>query len=101
MQFFSEHHHDRQVMIDELWHALDQADIVIGYNNKGFDNKHAMREFITSGLGPPSPWQDVDLLKENRRLFKFASNRLLCHRRAGVTNQTGDDCGPVAPRPPR
>ena len=76
VQFYSEHHHDREVMIDALWHALDEADIVIGYNHKGFDNKHAMREFVTSGLGPPSPWQDVDLLKENRRLFKFASNRL-------------------------
>ena len=56
--------------------ALNEADIVVGYNHKGFDNKHAMREFITHGLGPPSPWLDVDLLKENRRLFKFASNRL-------------------------
>lgn len=76
VMFYSEHHHDRAEMIEALWLALDEADIVVGYNHKGFDNKHAMREFITHGLGPPSPWLDVDLLKENRRLFKFASNRL-------------------------
>jgi DNA polymerase elongation subunit (family B) len=76
VMFYSEHHNDRAEMVEAMWHALDEADIVIGYNHRGFDNKHVMREFVTSGLGPPSPWQDVDLLKENRRLFKFASNRL-------------------------
>jgi DNA polymerase elongation subunit (family B) len=74
--FYSEHHHDRKQMVEQLWLALNEADIVVTYNGKGFDNKHVMREFVTAGLGPPSPWQDVDLLKENRRLFKFASNRL-------------------------
>lgn len=76
VMFYSEHHHSRAEMVQALWRALNEADIVIGYNHKGFDNKHAMREFITQGLGPPAPWQDIDLLKENRRLFKFASNRL-------------------------
>lgn len=76
VSFYSEHHHDRERMIEALWEALDEADIVVTYNGRGFDNKHVMREFLTAGLGPPSPWQDVDLLKENRRLFKFASNRL-------------------------
>lgn len=76
VMFYSEHHDGHAAMVEKLWDALDQADIVVTYNGRGFDNKHAMREFITAGLGPPSPWQDIDLLKENRRLFKFASNRL-------------------------
>lgn len=76
VKFYSEHHHERTDMVEQLWLALDEADIVVTYNGRGFDNKHVMREFVTAGLGPPSPWQDVDLLKENRRLFKFASNRL-------------------------
>lgn len=74
VEFWSEH--DCDDMLQELWGAFDQADIVVGYNHRGFDNKHVMREFITAGFGPPSPWQDVDLLREVRRLFKFASNRL-------------------------
>jgi DNA polymerase elongation subunit (family B) len=76
VMYYSEHHNSRREMVEALWHALNDADVVVGYNHRGFDNKHAMREFVTSGLGPPSPWVDVDLLKENRRLFKFASNRL-------------------------
>lgn len=76
VMFYSEHHDGHETMVAALWEALDEADIVVTYNGRGFDNKHAMREFVTAGLGPPSPWQDVDLLKENRRLFKFASNRL-------------------------
>lgn len=67
---------DRPEMLQALWDALNEADIVVGYNHAGFDNKHVRRELALAGFPPPSPWQDVDLLRENRRLFKFASNRL-------------------------
>lgn len=74
--FRSEFHDSREDMLRELWHCLNEAQIVVGYNQRGFDNGHIMREFILAGLGPPSPWVDVDLLAVNRRTFRFASNKL-------------------------
>lgn len=76
VQFASEFHDGREAMVARLWDALNEADIVIGYNQARFDNKHVRREFILAGLGPPSPWIDVDLLPVNRKAFKWMSNRL-------------------------
>jgi DNA polymerase elongation subunit (family B) len=63
-------------MVQHAWELLDAADIVVTYNGVGFDDKHLAREFLMAGLGPPSPWQAVDLLKVARQRFKFPSNRL-------------------------
>ena len=76
VEFYSEHHHSREEMIRESWRLYDEADIVVTYNGPGFDNKHLAREWLMMGLGPPSPWVDVDLLAVNRRRFKFTSNKL-------------------------
>lgn len=74
--FYSEHHHSREEMIEQAWRALDEADLVVGYNHVAFDIKHLQREFILGGYAPPSPWQDVDLLRVMRSRFKFMSNKL-------------------------
>lgn len=66
----------RKKMARAVWDLLDQADIVVGYNHEAFDLPHLHREFILAGLLPPSPYRTVDLLKVNRRRFKWASNRL-------------------------
>jgi DNA polymerase elongation subunit (family B) len=63
-------------MIQHAWELLDAADIIVTFNGVGFDDKHLAREFLMAGLGPPSPWQAVDLLKVARQRFKFPSNRL-------------------------
>jgi hypothetical protein len=63
-------------MVRQLWELLDRADIVVGYNSDKFDLKHINREFVLAGLGPPSPYLTIDLLKVVRSRFKFASNRL-------------------------
>lgn len=74
--FYSEHHHDRERMLEAAWQALDEADLVVTYNGVRFDIPHLQREFILAGYGPPSPWQDVDLLKVMRSRFRFLSNKL-------------------------
>jgi DNA polymerase elongation subunit (family B) len=66
----------RKKMVQRVWDLLDQADIVVGYNHEKFDIPHLHREFLLAGLLPPSPYQTIDLLKVNRRRFKFPSNRL-------------------------
>jgi DNA polymerase elongation subunit (family B) len=74
--FYSEHHDGRPAMVEAAWDLLNEADIVVGYNHVRYDIPHLQREFVQAGLLPPSPWQNVDLLKVNRSAFKWPSNRL-------------------------
>jgi hypothetical protein len=63
-------------MLKTLWHMMDRADIIVGYNSNSFDLKHINREFVLLSWPPPSPYQTIDLLKVVRGRFKFPSNRL-------------------------
>lgn len=76
VHFASTYHDGKVGMLDAAHALLDEADVVIGYNSKSFDMKHLRREFLLNKYAPPSPWQDVDLLTETRRLFRFVSNKL-------------------------
>jgi len=76
VQFYSEYHDGRDVMVSELWHLMDAADVLVTYNGVKFDVPHIMRTFIENGYPPPSPWIDVDLYKFVRSRYKFPSNRL-------------------------
>jgi hypothetical protein len=75
-EFYSEFHSSREDMIEQAWRLLDEADMVVSYNGAGFDSKHMNREFLLAGLGAPSPYVDIDLLRVNRANFKFLSNKL-------------------------
>lgn len=75
-EFYSEHHQSRAEMVTQAWRLLDECDVLVTYNGPSFDVKHLQREFLHAGLGPPSPWVDVDLLRVNRARFKFLSNKL-------------------------
>lgn len=74
--FRSVHHDSKEVMILEAFTLLAEADIVVGYNSKGFDMKHLNREFLLAGLGVPAPYAQVDLMLEVKKNFRFASNKL-------------------------
>lgn len=76
VMFHSEHHDTRADMVAAAWRLLDEADVLVTYNGPAFDVKHLQREFLLAGLGPPSPWVDIDLLAVARRRFKFLSNKL-------------------------
>lgn len=67
---------DRMRMLEKAHKLLDDADIVVTYNGKKFDIPTLNKEFIRNGLGPPAPFQQVDLLSTTRREFRFASNKL-------------------------
>lgn len=75
-EFYSEHHHGHTAMVEQAWRLLDECDVLVTYNGPRFDVKHLQREFFLAGLGPPSPWVDIDLLAVNRKRFKFLSNKL-------------------------
>jgi DNA polymerase elongation subunit (family B) len=74
------HFHDeregRYEMLSAAWDLMDEADIIVGYNHVKFDLPHLRREFLSLGMLPPSPAQDIDLLKVNRATFNFPSNKL-------------------------
>ena len=76
IHFASDHHDGHESMLRQAWSLIDQADWIIGYNSRGFDLRHLRREFIVTGLGPPSPHRDIDLLPGIRARFKFPSNKL-------------------------
>jgi hypothetical protein len=67
---------------DDLWVAarlaslFDAADVVIAHNGDNFDQKKANARFLYHGIDPPSPYQQIDTLKEARRYFNNYQNSL-------------------------
>ena len=74
--FASIHSDGREAMIRLAHELLDEADIVIHYNGTTFDLPHLRREFLLAGLTPPSPVQEIDLLRVVKSRFRFVSNKL-------------------------
>lgn len=60
----------------------DQADLVITYNGVSFDNKHLISGWTERGMGRPSTWRDIDLLKVARQSQGWESKTLdsVCKR---------------------
>lgn len=65
-----------QEMLETVWHKLDEATHVVGWNSKHFDIPWLNQQFLLAGLGPPSPFRHVDLLLQTRKNFRFLSNKL-------------------------
>lgn len=89
VDFYSEFHNGRDGMVEAAFSLVDQADVVIHFNGKGFDMKHLNREFkehdvrvrdgVSSGrprLGRPSAYQHIDMLSVVKANFRLASNKL-------------------------
>jgi len=74
--FRSTYSDGKDKMVKDLWDLLDAADVVIHYNGRSFDIPHINREFLEMELLPPSPYQQIDLLKAVKRSFRFPSNKL-------------------------
>ena len=76
VMFASEWHMGHDEMVRFAYDLLDEADIVIHYNGKRFDEPHLNREFLELGLTPPAPYKAVDLFTTNSKTFKFDSGKL-------------------------
>lgn len=66
----------KKLMVKKAWELLDEADAVIHYNGIRFDIPTLNKEFVLMGLGPPSPFKQIDLLREVRRNFRLPSYKL-------------------------
>lgn len=75
--FKSVYHNTHDEMIRAMWELLDEADAVVHYNGQKFDIPYINMEFVRLGLGPASPFKQVDLLKVVRKNFNFPSNKLV------------------------
>lgn len=84
--FRSEYHDGQWQMLEHLWHLLDEADVVVGYNSDKFDLRKIRREFrlmnqqrVAVGmpsLGDPSPPVSVDLYKVIKKAEDWDSHKL-------------------------
>lgn len=74
--FKSEFHDGYLPMVKAAHALLDEADVLVHFNGNSFDVPHLMREFLQADLGPPSPFDNVDLLRAVKKKFRFPSNKL-------------------------
>lgn len=86
VQFYSDYHHGHDEMVAAAWKLLDEADVIVHFNGRRFDERHLNREFFEAGLTPPSPYDRIDLLNVVKKRFLFPSNKL-----AYVTKVAGQE----------
>jgi len=68
--------HDDRHTVDRLWALFDTADIVVAHNGDRFDQVKSNARFLFHGYSPPSPYGQIDTLKEAKRYFRHYANSL-------------------------
>lgn len=66
---------DREKMIAKAWELYNEADAVVTFNGKRFDNKHLKSDWLMAEMPPPTPWKDIDLFQHAKQ-FGFESKSL-------------------------
>lgn len=76
--FYSEYHDGRKEMLDAVNRILDEADVVITYNGKSFDQPWIESELAVEGYGDRlhSPYQHIDLYQIIKSKMRFFSRKL-------------------------
>ena len=67
---------DNRALVRKLYDLISRADILVGHNVDGFDDKMANTDFICAGFPPPPAHKTVDTLRVARERFRFNSNKL-------------------------
>lgn len=67
---------DDSGVVKAAWNLLNDADIVVAHNAKGFDVTTLNTRFIKLGLPPPSTYKIIDTLEIVKKKFKFPYNGL-------------------------
>lgn len=65
-----------KALLQALWELLDEADIVIGHNVKGYDIKKINARFIEHKMQPPSSFRYIDTLAIVKKHFGFTYKNL-------------------------
>jgi hypothetical protein len=72
----SVHKDGEQKMIEGAHALLDEADIVLHFNGTKYDIPKLNTEFLQWELGPPAPFQEIDLYRTAKKRFKLLSNSM-------------------------
>lgn len=70
------HKWDDKRLVRDLWKLLDEADIVIGQNSKGFDTKKIAARIQFHQMLPPSPYKHLDTYLIAKTSGAFTKNSL-------------------------
>lgn len=65
-----------EAMVRKLWDRLDATDMLVSYNGQSFDTRKVNSEFMKYGLGPPSPYKEIDLYRQIKKHAQFYSGKL-------------------------
>ena len=65
-----------KAILAELWHLLDEADVVITQNGEKFDCPKLNARFMLHGMKPPKPYRHIDTYKLVKKVAAFTSNGL-------------------------
>ena len=77
MIFHSEYDEGGAAGMAQAAHDLmSEADVLVHFNGRSFDEKLLHALMILNGLGPPSPHIAIDLLSVSKRRFRWLSNKL-------------------------
>jgi hypothetical protein len=71
----------KQRMLDTIHEMLCEADYVVGWNSKRFDERKINAEFQRAGMSRPTPYRSIDLMRNQKRDADFPSNKLESRRR--------------------
>ena len=63
-------------LLNELWHLLNECDIMVAHNGRRFDLKKIKARMIALGFKPFSPLRVIDTLEVAKKEFSFTSNKL-------------------------
>lgn len=63
-------------MVKAAHRLLNEADALVTYNGKKFDEPHLRSMFVKAGLTAPSAYVSIDLCAIVKREFRFVSNKL-------------------------
>lgn len=67
---------DDLTLIVNMIEAIEQADVIVGYNSKNFDLKIINTRALFWGLDPVKPTKHIDLYEQVKKTFRFPSNSL-------------------------
>lgn len=68
--------HDDKALVTRLNGLMREADIIVGHNNKQFDDKTVGGRFVFHELPPVPPYKVVDTKQAAKRIGRFSSNKL-------------------------
>lgn len=74
---------DQEAMVRRSWELYDEAEAVITFNGKRFDNKHLKAMWFEAGLPMPRPWKDIDLFPVAKQFGYISSSLDYVTRRLG------------------